>query len=49
MKCPYCKGNLKMQEDVRHIGAFAIVCDDCGAVWVDEDDIVAATIRDETV
>ena len=39
IECPYCAGRLKIQEDVRHIGAYEIICENCGALWVDEDDL----------
>lgn len=39
MECPYCKGELEVALNSKHIGAYAIVCSNCGAVWVDEDDI----------
>lgn len=37
-ECPYCGGCLSVEEDTR-IGAYIIVCDICGARWIDEDEI----------
>ena len=39
MKCPHCsEGKLEVKEAIL-IGSFEIVCDSCGATWVDEDDV----------
>ena len=44
MDCPYCKnGKLEIKENVCSIGAYEIVCDDCGTVWIDEDEIKEVT------
>lgn len=40
MKCPYCKGKLKIEDNIRHIDSFEIVCENCGVIWIDEDDII---------
>lgn len=39
MDCPYCNGKLEIEETVCSIGAYEIICDDCGTVWIDEDEI----------
>lgn len=39
INCPYCEGELITEENVRLIGSFIITCKECGAVWIDEEDV----------
>lgn len=42
INCPYCStGKLIVEENVRLIGSYMIVCEGCGATWIDEEDAEA--------